>query len=51
MEEKRKCPKCKTGHLEERVRRPVIVKTLLFWLPIKRYRCFDCDRKSYILGS
>ena len=48
---RKKCPKCKIGRLETRVKRGVLVKTFLFWLPIKRYRCDNCYRKSYVLGS
>ena len=43
------CPKCK-NELDIRVRRGPVVKTLLFWLPIKRYACYYCQRKIYILN-
>jgi len=42
------CPACKS-QLIERVHRPFFVKTLLFWLPLKRYICFKCKRKIYKL--
>ncbi len=45
------CPKCKKGHLDERVPRGTLVKTLLFWLPVRRYRCYNCYKKTYILGE
>lgn len=41
------CPKCKK-RMEDRVPRGSIVKTFLFWLPLKRYRCYNCGRKNYI---
>lgn len=44
------CPKCKKGSLTERVRRPILVKILLGWLPLKRYRCYQCYKKTYVLG-
>jgi hypothetical protein len=44
------CTKCKKP-LYERVSRGNFVKTFLFWLPIKRYRCFICNRKRYVLGK
>jgi hypothetical protein len=43
------CPKCKKGGLTERVRRPILVKVLLCWLPLKRYRCYHCYKKTYVL--
>ena len=49
--ERKKCPKCKKGRLHARVPRGFLVKTLLFWLPIKRYRCESCDKKSYVFES
>lgn len=51
IKERKKCPKCERGELDTRTSRGFIVKTFLFWLPIKRYRCNECWRKSYIYGS
>jgi hypothetical protein len=34
---------------EYRVKRGVFVKNLLFWLPIKRYQCFGCLKRYYVL--
>jgi hypothetical protein len=48
---KRKCPKCGRGSLDYRTPRAFLVKTLLFWLPIRRYKCGFCDKKSYTYGS
>lgn len=45
----KKCKKCDTGILEDRVKRPLLIKTLLFWLPVKRYKCDYCNKKSYLL--
>jgi len=49
--ERKKCKKCNKGRLYTRVQRGLIVRSLLFWLPIKRYRCDSCNRTSYIYGS
>jgi hypothetical protein len=42
------CPKCKT-ELDNRVPRGFFVKHLLFFLPMKRYICYKCQRKRYVL--
>jgi len=47
LNKKRVCPKCK-GELDTRVSRGLFVKTLLFWLPVKRYICYKCRRKKYV---
>ena len=49
--EKKKCPKCDKGYLEHRTPRPFLVKTVLFWLPVKRFRCNYCNKKTYILDT
>jgi len=51
VETKRKCPKCKTGYLKYRTKRGFFVKLLLFWLPVKRYRCNICWKKSHVFES
>lgn len=43
------CPLCKNGLLYERVPRPFFIKFFLFFLPIKRYKCYSCGKKPYIL--
>lgn len=43
------CPKSKVGTLSDRVPRAWWVKNLLFFLPIKRYKCYHCGRKPYIM--
>jgi hypothetical protein len=48
---KRLCPKCKKGFLDYRTPRAFWVKTLLFWLPIRRYKCSYCDKKTYVYGD
>lgn len=48
---KRRCPKCKKGTLDYRTPRGFLVRSLLFWLPIKRYRCGNCNRKTYVYCS
>jgi len=47
----KKCPKCETGILKERVNRPLGFKIFLFWLPFKRYQCNTCAKKTYVFGS
>jgi len=49
--QRRACKKCGIGKLDTRARRGMLVKATLFWLPIKRYRCNACDKKTYVLGS
>ena len=40
------CPCGKTTWVDiERIRRGLLVKTFLFWLPLKRYKCDKCKRK------
>jgi len=51
METAKKCPKCKNGVLADRVRRGPIARYLFFWLNLKRYKCYRCGKKSYILAS
>ncbi|MDN5287567.1 MAG: hypothetical protein JWR38_3841 [Mucilaginibacter sp.] len=41
------CPRCKT-ELDNRVPRGFFVKNMLFFLPLKRYLCYKCQRKRYI---
>ncbi|RVT99835.1 hypothetical protein EOD41_15455 [Mucilaginibacter limnophilus] len=43
------CPSCK-GNMLSRIPRGFIVKTFLFWLPIKKYMCYKCQRKTYLWG-
>jgi transposase-like protein len=42
------CPRCK-AELDSRVPRGFFVKKFLFFLPLKRYICYRCQRKRYIL--
>jgi transposase-like protein len=42
------CPKC-NSQFDYRVHRSFFVKTFLFWLPLRRYACYSCKRKYYIL--
>jgi len=43
------CPRCKT-EMDSRVSRGMLVKSLLFFLPLKRYKCFGCGRKTYAMN-
>lgn len=43
------CPKCKT-ELDNRVPRGFFVKHILFFLPLKRYVCYKCQRKRYVFS-
>jgi hypothetical protein len=42
------CSKCKSV-LESRAHRSWFVKTLLFWLPIRNFKCYKCNRTQYAL--
>jgi len=46
--DKQLCPIC--GCMtDNRVKRSSIVKSLFFWLPLKRYFCEKCVKKFYVL--
>ncbi len=51
IKERRKCTKCDVGVLDTRVPRSLFIKLFFFWLPLKRYRCSSCWKKTYIWGS
>jgi hypothetical protein len=34
----------------QRIRRTFFMKTLLFWLPLKRYKCDRCVRNRWMIG-
>ena len=43
---------CRCGgkrHDAERVPRTLLMKTLLFWLPLKRYHCLKCGSHTWKL--
>ncbi|MVT08897.1 hypothetical protein [Chitinophaga tropicalis] len=42
------CPKCKHGTLDDRVPRGFFVKYVLGFLPLRRYICYACFKKTYI---
>lgn len=33
----------------QRIRRTFLMKTLLFWLPLKRYKCDKCVRNRWMM--
>jgi len=42
----KECPCGKTNHNDlERIKRNLIQRTFLFFLPLKRYYCYKCKRK------
>jgi len=41
------CPRCKT-ELHTRVPRGRLVKSLFFWMSLKRYRCDKCLKYVYV---
>lgn len=51
IKEHKKCPRCNQGHLDTRVKRGRAIKTLLFWLDVKRYSCNACGRKVYLINK
>ena len=46
----KKCPKCSKGELDIRVKRGRFVKTFLFFLDLKRYKCSTCGFTMYLNG-
>lgn len=45
------CPCGRGDRLDlQRIPRTKLMKTILFWLTIKRYRCYRCMRNRWILG-
>ena len=44
----KRCTKCKTGYLDTRIKRAVIVKCMFFWADLKRYRCNNCYATFYL---
>jgi hypothetical protein len=42
------CSKCKSV-LDSRAHRSWFVKTFLFWLPIRNFKCYKCNRTQYAL--
>lgn len=46
--EYQKCPSCKTGFLDTRVKRSFLYKNVLFFLKVKRYKCSACNCKRHI---
>ncbi|HVW98591.1 MAG TPA: hypothetical protein VHA56_21670 [Mucilaginibacter sp.] len=45
-----RCPKC-NSELTDRAHRSLLVKTFLFWMPVKRFYCHACKRRPYIMGE
>jgi hypothetical protein len=41
------CKKCKQ-EFDHRLHRGLFVKTLLFWLPLRKYACYHCKRNYYV---
>lgn len=42
------CPKC-ANQMDSRISRGFLVKNLLFFLPLKRYKCLACGKKKYFI--
>jgi uncharacterized protein with PIN domain len=40
-----RCPDCKHAHSIERVPRPIVVRTLLFYLPTQYFVCYSCMKR------
>lgn len=40
-----RCPDCKHAHAIERVPRPIVVRTLLFYLPTQYFVCYSCMKR------
>jgi transposase-like protein len=43
-----KCPRCKSGLLDTRIKRGFFVRNVFIWMNVKRYQCNACGRKSYV---
>lgn len=43
------CPRCKEQISIERVSRGAVVRSVLFFLPLRAYKCQRCRRKFYRL--
>ena len=43
-----KCWRCQKT-LDIRVKRPLMIKLLFFWLPLKAYYCPNCITKRYFI--
>jgi len=41
------CRRCKTASISRRSR-GFLVRTLLFWLPVRKYFCYNCKRQFYV---
>ena len=44
----KQCPKCKQFELDTRLPRGFIAKHVLFWKPLKKYRCGNCNAEVYV---
>ncbi len=44
------CPACHNSSCD-RIPRAKIVKVLFFWLDMKRYKCYQCRHKFYVMNS
>ncbi len=46
------CPCGKADRSElERIHRGFVIKTLFFWLPARRYKCYKCKRKFLVVDQ
>jgi len=44
------CPCGKANRSDmERIPRGRLVKTFLFWLPLRKYKCYRCSRNKWVL--
>jgi hypothetical protein len=43
-----KCPSCKTGYLDTRIKRSFLYKHVLFFVKVKRYKCSACNCKRHL---
>jgi hypothetical protein len=46
------CPCGKANRSElERIHRGFLIKTVFFWLPMRRYKCYKCKRKLLVIDN
>lgn len=50
QQESLQCPRCKNRIAIERVSRGAVVRSVLFFLPLRAYKCQRCRRKFHRLG-
>ncbi|NDU98294.1 hypothetical protein [Spirosoma terrae] len=45
-----RCPNCKQANSQERIARPLLFKSLLFFIPSRAYICYACMKRFVVIG-